>query len=141
MNLTQYTPHHLPSCTSEERARLDVIETHLLSLPQVRVPIKESLHNGVYTRVAIIPGGVLMMGCTLKVRTTLTVVGRVEVTVGGRATHVDGCEVFEGEAGRKTCFLTHTDTTLIMTFRTDAKDLKAVRELLTDELLQEERDL
>lgn len=138
-DLTARGASHLPVNTDEERASLRALHELIDTMPQTRAEIKELLYAGIYVRVASIPADQVAMGCELKVPTTLTVVGDCDVTLGGKAVPVIGYAVFSGEVGRKTAFLTHSPTVLVMTYRTDAKTLGEVRRELTDELLQEEK--
>ncbi len=137
--LTARGASHLPVNTQEEKERLQTLHAMMDEMPQTKAEIKELLYAGLYTRIASIPADQVVMGCELKVPTTLTVVGDCEVTLGGEATPVNGYAVFSGAVGRKTAFFTHSPTVLIMSYRTDAKTLGEVRQELTDELLQEEK--
>ena len=102
---------------------------------QVRVPIEESLHNGVYVRTGFVPPGVIATGCLTKVPTTLIVIGKCKVSCAEGVIDVDGFACFETAAGRKTVFRTITKTVTVMIFKTDARTTEEARRAMTDDVL------
>ena len=73
----------LMACSPQELLSIRGIEESVKEAPQLKIEIKEVLHAGVYTRIAIVPENVLLVGALMKVPTTLVVVGRCAMTVNG----------------------------------------------------------
>lgn len=116
------------------------IESRVMQMPQFIVPIKQSLHAGIYTRIAEIPAGVVLVGALMKIPTMLTVVGDCTMTIGDKEKTIEirGSACFEAPAGRKTVFRSWSDTKILMSFATNAGSCEEARKEFTDELLQGE---
>lgn len=128
----------LMACSPQELLSIRGIEESVKEAPQLKIEIKEVLHAGVYTRIAIVPENVLLVGAFMKVPTTLVVVGRCAMTVNGGTSVADGIACFTSPPGRKTVFRTFVPTKLIMSFATKAETLEQARQEFTDDVLQGE---
>ena len=126
------------ACSPKELLLIRGIEESVKEAPQLKIEIREALHAGVYTRIAIVPENVLLVGALMKVPTTLVVVGRCAMTVNGGTSVADCVACFASPAGRKTVFRTFVPTKLIMSFATKAESLEQARQEFTDDVLQGE---
>ncbi len=111
------------------------VQAMIEKVPQVDIRMDAMLHDGIYTRTAFIPAGVVLVGALLKVPTTLTVVGKCKLTSADGVINVDGFGQFAAPPGRKTVFRTATDTVTVMAYRTNAKTCEEARREVTDEIL------
>lgn len=125
--------NHLPAMTSEEVARVQALESHLMQLPQVAIATQHHFHAGLYARTIRIPAGVMLTGAMIKIPTLLILSGHATVFIGGQAQDLAGYHVLPGRAGRKQAFLAHIDTDLTMLFATTATTVEQAEEEFTDE--------
>lgn len=101
---------------------------------QVEITTHHVIHAGIYSRTICIPAGKILTGALLKVPTTLVICGKASVLIGdGDEVLVDGYHVLACAAGRKQAFISHSDTWLTMSFKTDAKTVDAAEREFTDE--------
>lgn len=128
----------IAALTPSELAAVRQAEDALKREPQLQIDIKETLHEGVYTRTAFVPENVVLSGALMKVPTTLLVIGRCVLTLSKGTAAVDGFASFTSPAGRKTLFRTLSATKLVMVFATKAQSLEEARKEFTDDVLQGE---
>lgn len=127
----------LTACTADQLAMVREVEDRIRRAPQVYIPVDESLHEGVYTRVAHVPANIVLTGALMKVPTTLLIFGWCVLTRGDHLITVNGFAGFKASAGRKTVFRTYGATDIVMSFATKAKSLEEARKEFTDDKLQE----
>lgn len=113
--------------------KVRAVQSAMLRLDQVAMPVHHVLHGGVYSRSLRIPAGVMIAGALIKVPTTLIISGRVTVWANDQTMEVDGYTVLAGSAGRKQVFLAHDDTDMTMCFATQATNVDDAEREFTDE--------
>ncbi|RQO38664.1 hypothetical protein DBR37_01590 [Herminiimonas sp. KBW02] len=119
------------------------LEKRILTCPQVQMKTLHVLHGGMYSRTIVMPAGILLTGALVKVATLLTICGDVEVLIGeAESMRVSGHVVLPASAGRKQAFRTYAETTITMTFRTDARSIEEAEAEFTDQhdMLMSRRD-
>lgn len=114
-------------------ARVRSIESAMMALDQVQMPVHHTIHGGVYTRSVRIPVGVMLAGALIKVPTTIIVSGDVTVWANDQTMRVRGYRVLVGSAGRKQVFVAHGDTDMTMMFATSATSVDEAEREFTDE--------
>ncbi|EOG3619115.1 hypothetical protein ACK9U2_000947 [Pseudomonas putida] len=125
--------NQLPAMTSEEVAKVQALESHLMQLPQVPIATQHHFHAGLYARTIRIPAGVMLTGALIRIPTLLILSGHATVFIGGQAQELAGYHVLPGQAGRKQAFLAHADTDLTMAFATAATTVEQAEEEFTAE--------
>lgn len=131
----------LPSMTDAAVDLVRMAEEKALELPQFDLPVKHSLHAGMYARTVTIPAGVAITGAHIKIPTILIVDGHCDVFTGAETVVLEGRHVIQASANRKQAFLAHTDTHLTMLFPTSATTVEQAENEFTDEadMLQSRR--
>lgn len=114
-------------------ARVRSIESAMMALDQVQMPVHHTIHGGVYTRSVRIPVGVMLAGALIKVPTTIIVNGDVTVWANDQTMRVRGYRVLVGSVGRKQVFVAHGDTDMTMMFATSATSVDEAEREFTDE--------
>lgn len=114
-------------------ARVRSVESAMMALDQVQMPVHHTIHGGVYTRSLRMPVGVMLAGALIKVPTTIIVSGDVTVWANDQTMRVRGYRVLVGSAGRKQVFVAHDDTDLTMMFATSATSVDEAEREFTDE--------
>ncbi len=115
-------------------AKVCELEKRVLEVPQVEFTTHHVLHGGVYYRTICIRKGVVLTGALIKIPTTLVVSGKATVLIGDGEEHlVEGYRVFAASAGRKQAFITHEDTYITMSFKTNAKTVEEAEAEFTDD--------
>lgn len=114
-------------------ARVRSIESAMMALDQVQMPVHHTIHGGVYTRSVRIPVGVMLAGALIKVPTTIIVNGDVTVWANDQTMRVRGYRVLVGSVGRKQVFVAHCDTDMTMMFATSATSVDEAEREFTDE--------
>jgi hypothetical protein len=123
----------IPVMSDKMRSELGLVQQQMLALPQVEVQTDHVIHSGVYTRTIRLAAGVVLMGALIKIPTTLIVSGRTKVFTGENWIELDGYHVIPARAGRKQIFITGTETSITMIFRTDATTVEQAESEFTDE--------
>ncbi len=109
------------------------IESSMMSMDQVQMPVHHTIHGGVYTRSVRIPVGVMLAGALIRVPTTIIVNGDVTVWANHQTMRVRGYRVLIGSVGRKQVFVAHDDTDMTMMFATAATSVDEAEREFTDE--------
>lgn len=125
--------NRIPAMTDEAVAKVRVIESIALELPQIKIDTDHVLHAGMYARTITIPAGALLTGALINVATLLIVSGHTHVYLDGKPHEIKGYNVLAASAHRKQAFLAVTDTHLTMIFTTKSKLVASVEEEFTDE--------
>ena len=91
--------------------RIDDLEAHLKTLPQVDLNTTHTLSGGMYARTIYIPAGTTMTGATHKFDHLDVMQGDVSFTLGdGTISRLTGHHVLATKAGAKRAGYVHTDT-------------------------------
>ncbi len=109
-------------------------EDRVLELEQHMIFCHHLIHGGMYHRTGMVRAGDVATGALVKVPTTLTIVGSVEVVIGDdEPLRLNGYNVIPAAAGRKQAFKALTDTVVTMAFATKAKTVDEAEREFTDE--------
>ena len=127
------TEHYLPTMPDEALAKVRALEAEIERAPQVEIAIDDWLHAGVYARTAYLPAGIVMTGAEIKCATLLMITGDVIVFRGSDAVRLSGSHTIKAEAGRKSVFVAHADTTITMIFATNAATVEEAENEFTNE--------
>lgn len=118
-----------------EAARLETVErleAHMLTLPQVEIPVIERFVNGMYTREIVIPAGTLLTGRVWKHDyVDIMLEGDILVAIPSGTTRLTGSNVCDGQAGRKRAGYAFRDTRWITVQRADQLEGQEPIEYLT----------
>jgi hypothetical protein len=115
-------------------ARITELEKVILRLPQVDIHTHHVLHAGMYARTITIPAGVVLTGALIKCPTLLVVSGDALVSRGDDdGVHITGTVIMPASAGRKQAFIAYADTTVTMTFPTQAMTIEQAEAEFTDD--------
>lgn len=123
----------IPAMHPEAIAKVRRLEVENLERDQIRLPVQDTLHGGMYVRTVFIPAGVLLTGALIKVPTVVIVQGSVTVYIGGGSADFEGYNILPASAGRKQAFLAITDTYVSMMFPTKATTVEEAEREFTDE--------
>jgi hypothetical protein len=127
-------PSAVPPSTPACIAAVERVHEIVKAAPQVEIETHHVLHAGVYSRTICVPAGCVLVGALIKIPTTLVVCGQASVMLGdGEEVMVSGYQVLAASAGRKQAYITHADTFITMSFRTDAKSVEEAEREFTDE--------
>lgn len=136
MSLRVFDLTGLPTMSRDAIDKAHALHRAMEALPQVDIEITHSLHDGVYTRTAFVPAGVMVMGVLIKIPTTLIVSGHAKVFIGDDTVEVQGYRVIAGAPGRKQAALALEDTHFTMLFATSASTIEEAENEFTDEAEQ-----
>lgn len=100
---------------------------------QINIPVRHTLHGGIYARSVTIPAGVLITGALIKIPTLLIVNGECAIWIGEKFLIVSGYKVCSAGAYRKQLIFAKQSTDLTMCFPTQAKTVREAEEQFTDE--------
>ena len=135
MNNIMVIKQHIPTLTDDALDKVQQVEDIIAQAPQMELTTTHTIHDGVYTRTILLPAGYILTGVLLKVPTTLIINGDCLVYTGTNddGLHIQGYQVFVGEAGRKQIFMAHEDTWLTMILSTQETNLEDIEKYFTDE--------
>ena len=115
-----------------EKISMDVIESEMLSLPQVDCPVTHHFGPGVYIREAFLPAGTYVMGHAHKCEhMNMMIKGKMAVIVNGEAKVIEGPYIFTGQPGRKLAYIIE-DTVFQNIYGTDETDLDVIEDMYVD---------
>jgi hypothetical protein len=111
---------------------MDVIESEMLSLPQVECPVTHHFGPGVYIREAFLPAGTYVMGHAHKCEhMNMMIKGKMAVIVNGEAKVIEGPYIFTGQPGRKLAYILE-DTVFQNIYGTDETDPSVIEDMYVD---------
>ena len=111
---------------------MDVIESEMLSLPQVECPVTHHFGPGVYIREAFLPAGTYVMGHAHKCEhMNMMIKGKMAVIVNGEAKVIEGPYIFTGQPGRKLAYILE-DTVFQNIYGTDETDPAVIEDMYVD---------
>ena len=118
--------------------KIEALESQLLKMPQVEIPVKEGLANEMYTREILIPKGTILTGRVHKYPyVDIMLSGDITVATPDGVKRLTGANVCDGVPGRKRAGFAHQDTRWVTVHRTDQVDLDDMIEYLTFVSLRE----
>ena len=123
----------VPSMSKATVDRVYELQASLSHLPKIDITTHHVLHAGMYSRTVTIQPGSLIVGVLIKVPTTLVINGDVSVYLGDQTLRLTGYNVLPASAHRKQAFFAHTETSITMSFVTDATSIEQAEDQFTDE--------
>ena len=124
---------HIPSMSNQDIEFARRLEEELLQLEQLKLTTKHTIHGGIYSRTITMVEGQALTGAVIVVPTMLYVSGRLKIQTGGEIIEIDGTEVIPAGAGRKQAMYAVEETTITMSFATNAKTVKEAEDEFTSE--------
>lgn len=99
------------------------LETYLLAQPQVEIPVRHYINNGIYYREITIPQGVFCTGAKYKeAHIHFLIRGDMTVLTEDGLKRVTGPQTFVSPPGMKRAGYAHEETVWAAVFRTDETD-------------------
>ena len=126
-------PKCIPATPDKALKAIRAWEREALKQDQVPLQTTHNLHAGIYSRTVRIPAGVVITGTLIKIPTVLTIVGNMQISIGGAVYEIDGLTTFDCAAGRKQVMAARSDCYVTMAFATNAKTVEEAEEEFTDE--------
>jgi len=103
--------------------KLEAIESHLMEMPQVNIPVDSLFVNGMYARKILIPKDTILTGRVhLADYVDIMLSGDITVATPEGVKRFSGFNIFEGKQGRKRAGYAHEDTHWVTVHRTEIKD-------------------
>lgn len=124
----------LPAMSDLALTAVRSLEEMMLKLEPVPIKTHHLIHGKMYTRTIFIKKGVLATGVLIKIPTTLVISGDLTVFTGTDEIRVTGHAVVPGSAGRKQAVYANEDTSISMSFPTNAMSIDEVENEFTDEV-------
>ena len=129
-------------CVGDGRATKEKIlayEVMAKVMPQVDIPVKSTMHGGMYAREITIPKGTFLTGAIYKFdHLDIMISGDITVTTDdGERKRFTGYNFFEGLSGKKRAGYAHEDTTWIGIHPVVGDDPEEVQKFLTVETFEE----
>ena len=113
----------------KQQLNLVELESELLKLEQVEIPIIHDFMGGVYVRQMVAPKDVLIIGKRHRHETcNILLSGKLSVYVGENepVKHIEGPCIFKSEVGAKKMGYTHTDVIFLNIHPTTETDLDKI---------------
>lgn len=123
----------IPPATEAMLQKIAVVEGRVRSCPQIDPPMEHVLHGGMYARTCRLAANVIIVSVFIKVPTVVIVNGSCYMLAGDKWHALDGYNVLPASPGRKSIFVTLTETEITMLFPTDAKTVEEAEAQFTDE--------
>jgi len=125
--------HSLTAQSAADIAAVKDVEQHLAKFKQVQIEIEQHIHDGVYSRTAFVPAGIVISGAEIIIQTTLIISGDASILTPSGWARLTGYVVLEAVAGRKQVFFAHSDTYITMVFKTNADTFEEAEREFTSE--------
>ena len=133
MNQVIALNNRIGSMSIEAFDKVRALESITEAMEQADIVTWHILHGGMYTRTIEIPSGVVLTGALVKVPTVLVVNGDVSIYANDQEIRVTGHAALPASPNRKQAFVSHADTWLTMTFKTDARTVEEAEDEFTEE--------
>lgn len=131
---------NIPATSIAGRERVaqfaDALDEMGKRFPEARVEFvtRHTFHAGIYSRTITVPEGVAFASAHIKIPTTVVINGDCTVYLDDGATiRVHGHLVVPARAGRKQAYHTHRETSITMSFATNARTVEEAEAEFTDE--------
>lgn len=114
----QYTPE-----------RIEHLESIILKLPQVDIPVHHLFSPGVYIREGVMPQGVFVIGhCHKTEHFNLALRGRASVMMGGEVHHITAPAIIKSGPGVRKIFYVHEELQWATVHATNETDVNKLEE-------------
>lgn len=118
--------------------RIEILEKHLMTMPQLDIPIREWIVNGMYAREAMFPAGALITSRPHKNNYLIVVIeGSGLIATEQGLMDFTAPMIMEGLPGRKLVGLVGNDIRWLSIDRTDCTDLEKVLDSTTTRTMAE----
>lgn len=116
------------------KEQIGTLQKLLANLPQVDMPTRHWLINGMYGRLIFIPAGTAYVGRVHKTDHFFIILhGRSTMTTDDGPQSLEGPMILEVKAGSKRAGIAHTDCFFIAIHRTDKTNLEDIAKDLVEE--------
>lgn len=112
--------------------KVEALEAVTKSLPQLDLPVTESLKDGLYTRQLFIPTGTILTGRVwLDDYVDIMISGEIIVATAAGVLTLSGYNILDGKAGRKRAGYAVKDTLWLTVHKTQATEVAGLLEQLS----------
>lgn len=113
----------------QEIGDIDVVEAHMLTLPQVECPVEHIFGPGIYIRQVTMPQGSLVMGHSHKIPSlNMVLSGKLALIEGGAQREISAPYIFTSKEGRKVAYVLE-ECVFQNIYATDETDLDKLEEM------------
>lgn len=109
------------------------LESQLLTMPQVNMPVDNVVHGGMCARTIFIPAGTLLTGALTNIDNICVVNGDIMVTTNDGSKRLAGHNVIPAGAGIKRVGLAYADTWWTMIWPTGLTAVSDIEDEMTSE--------
>ena len=149
MNTPQETKELIPSeefikqvLAGKVNEKIEELETELLTLEQVEMPVEHRFINGMYAREITIPKGTILTGAVWKSDyVDIMLSGDIAVATPDGVKRFKGVNIMDGKAGRKRAGFAYEDTRWISVHKTDLTSSENILDILTVRTMAEFEEL
>lgn len=118
---------------SSQLKAVRTFESEIRELDQIELTTWHTLHGGIYSRTVVLKKGVTIVGAEIVVPTTLFISGSLLINTGGDTIDFSGVHIIPASVGRKQTMYAVDDTTLTMSFATNATSIEEAENEFTCE--------
>ena len=139
MNTPQETPEIALSdeavnelLSGKVNEKIEKMESELLTLDQIQMPVEHRFINGMYAREITIPKGTILTGAVHKFDyVDIMLSGDIAVATPDGVKRLKGINIMEGPAGRKRAGYAYEDTRWLTVHKTDTTTTEGIEDVLT----------
>jgi hypothetical protein len=131
--VTLSTQTSIPAASPELIGKIHSLEAKVREYDQTEFVTEHVFYAGMYARTVRLPANILFTSVLIKRATILITTGTLYVMVDGAWCRLNGHKVVQGEAGRKSVYVTGTDVAMTMIFPTSATTVEEAEAEFTDE--------
>lgn len=112
-------------------SKIELVESKLLRLPQVEVPLEHRFAPGIYLREVTMPAGTLVIGHEHKTEHfNIVLSGRARVMIGGKVQEVVAPCILKSEVGVRKILLIQEEMRWVTVHPTEETDIERLEDLL-----------
>jgi hypothetical protein len=112
--------------------KIEKMESELLTLDQIHMPVEHRFINGMYVREITIPKGTILTGAVHKFDyVDIMLSGDIAVATPDGMKRLTGINIMEGPAGRKRAGYAYEDTRWLTVHKTDATTSEGIEDVIT----------
>jgi len=111
---------------------IDAVEAHMLTLPQIEIPVEHIFGPGIYIRQGLLPAGYIIMGHHHKIPClNMLLTGKMALLEGGSMREITAPYIFTTKDGRKTAYMME-DCVFQNIYATEETDLNKLEEMCVE---------
>jgi hypothetical protein len=112
--------------------KIEKMESELLTLDQIHMPVEHRFINGMYVREITIPKGTILTGAVHKFDyVDIMLSGDIAVATPDGMKRLTGINIMAGPAGRKRAGYAYEDTRWLTVHKTDATTSEGIEDVIT----------